>query len=251
MTDTASQPPGSPSLVAPRDAAVVNGAEVTFVWDSVDRADAYRLQVAKTARFEDLVLDEEVGEKTAVTVGNVFPTDGSTFFWRVRAGRHGAWSAPDDVKSFVAGTAAEAVEDRSKLDTREGPTTDLARAERPEVTRKVFDAEDQFEAEKERGVAYEGVAAGQIIAIAASILVVILVAIATLFGWFGQVSQETQSSAVDQQDYEQLRQAEVEAAQELEQYGVVDEESSTYRVPIDRAMDIIATEEYQEQQAAQ
>jgi hypothetical protein len=251
MTDTAPQPPASPPLVAPRDAAVVDGEEVTFVWDAVDRADAYRLQVAQTARFDDLVLDEEVDDQTAVTVGNLFPTDGSTFFWRVRASRNGSWSAPDDVESFVAGTAAEAVEDRDKLDTGEGPITDLARAERPEVTRKVFDVEDQFEEEKERGVAYEGVAAGQIVAIAASILVVILVAIVTLFGWFGQVSQQMQSTAVDQQDYEQLRQTEVEAAQELEQYGVVDGEAGVYQVPIDRAMEIIATEEYQEQQNAE
>lgn len=251
MTDTAPQPPASPPLVAPRDAAVVDGEEVTFVWDAVDRADAYRLQVAQTARFDDLVLDEEVDTQTAVTVGNLFPTDGSTFFWRVRASRNGSWSAPDDVESFVAGTAAEAVQDRDKLDTGEGPITDLARAERPEVTRKVFDVEDQFEEEKERGVAYEGVAAGQIVAIAASILVVILVAIVTLFGWFGQVSQQMQSTAVDQQDYEQLRQTEVEAAQELEQYGVVDGETGVYQVPIDRAMEIIATEEYQEQQNAE
>ena len=246
--DTHSDPPSPPALVGPLDAGTVDGQEVTFAWHSSREADRYRLQVARTARFDDLLLDENVGDETAVTVGNQFPTDGQTFFWRVVAGSYAGWGEPSDVESFVAGTEEES-EQRLLEETDEGPVTGLARAAKREVTRRVFNFEDQFEEEKERGVAYEGIAANQIMAIAVSILVVILVAVVVLFGWYGQVAQETQAEANSAQNYEMLQQAEMEAQQALTQYKVVDEEEGVYQIPIDRAMDVIATEEYKRTQA--
>jgi hypothetical protein len=227
----------------------VDGQEVTFAWKPSHEADRYRLQIAETARFEDLVLDEEVGNETAVTVGNQFPTDGQTFFWRVVAGSYAGWGEPSEVESFVAGTETESEQDLLQADEA-GPVTGLARAAKREVTRRVFAFEDQFEEEKERGVAYEGIAANQIMAIAVSILLVILVAVVVLFGWYGQVTQETQAQADSAQNYEMLRQAEMEARQELQQYRVVDEEEGIYQIPIDRAMDVIATEEYERTRAS-
>ncbi len=237
----------SPSLVAPGDAVSVDGSEVTFVWDPVEEAEAYRLQVAPTTRFEDPVIDTEVGEETAVTIGNHLPTDGQTFFWRVLAGSEAEWRKKSSVESFITTTADEAEHEAPVPDEIESPVTTLARASRPEVE-EAFDFTDQLKKEKERGVAYEGVAASQIIGISASIIVVVLVAVAILFGWFGQVSQNEQISAVERQQYRQIRQAELEATQQLQQYGVVDEDEGVYRIPIDRAMDLIATEEYQQRQ---
>jgi hypothetical protein len=246
--DAHSDPPSPPTLVGPLDASTVDGQKVTFAWKPSREADRYRLQVAQTARFDDLLLDEEVGDETAVTVGNQFPTDGQTFFWRVVAGSYAGWGEPSDVESFVAGTAEES-EQQLLNETDEGPVTGLARAAKREVTRRVIEFEDRFEEEKERGVAYEGIAANLIMAIAVSILVVILVAVVVLFGWYGQVTQETRSAAADEQNYEMLQQAEMEAQQELTQYRVVDEEEGVYQIPIDRAMDVIATEEYKRTQA--
>lgn len=245
--DAHSDPPSAPALVGPLDATVVDGQEVTFAWKPSREADRYRLQIAETARFDDVILDENVGNETAVTVGNQFPTDGETFFWRVVAGSYAGWGEPSEVESFIAGTEEESEQDLLQTDEA-GPVTGLARAAKREVTRRVFAFEDRFEEEKERGVAYEGIAASQIIAIAVSILVVILVAVVVLFGWYGQVTQETRAQADSAQNYEILQQAEMEAQQELQQYRVVDEEDGVYQIPIDRAMDVIATEEYQRTQ---
>ena len=239
------------SLVAPIDAISVDGSEVTFVWTSVEGAEAYRLQVATTARFEDLVVDADVGTETAVTVGNQLPTDGQTFFWRVLAETDDGEQSTSSVESFLATTASDAEHEAPLAETEEAPVTDLARAAHREATVETFDFEDQFEEEKERGVAYEGVAASQIMGISASIIVVVLVAVAILFGWFAQVSQSEKRAAVELQQYRQIRQAEMEATERLQQYGVVDEEAGTYHMPIDRAMDLIATEEYQRQQQSQ
>lgn len=234
--------PASPELVAPTDATVVDGEKVTFAWSPSRDADRYRLQIAKTARFSELVLDEEVGTETAVTVGNQLPTDGQTFFWRVVAeGEEGR--AVSAVDSFIAST--EAASEQDLLESSEaGPITGLARAAKREVTRRVFEFEDRFEEEKKQGVAYEGIAAGQIMAIAVSILAVILVAVVVLFGWYGQVSQETQAGASNDANYELLQETRTQQEEALTQYGTTDEEGA-YRIPIDRAMDIVATEEYE------
>lgn len=238
----------APTLVAPTDVVSVDGSEVTFVWNPVEGAETYRLQVAPTARFADPLVEADVGSETAVTVGNQFPTDGETFFWRVTAEAEGAAPETSSVESFQATTAADAELEAPPLASDDEPVTELARGARVEESVEAFDFEDQIEREKERGVAYEGVAASQIMAISASIIAVVLVAVFILFGWFGQVSQEQDAEAAQAQMYSQIRQAELEDEQQLQQYGVVDGEEEAYRIPIDRAMDLIATEEYQQRQ---
>jgi hypothetical protein len=246
-----SEETSSPSLVAPTDAMSVDGSEVTFVWAPVEGAETYRLQVASTARFEDLVIDADVGAETAVTVGNQLPTDGQTFFWRILAEAGAGEQEKSSVESFITTTAAEAEHEAPVPADDEEPVTDLARAARREATADTFDFQDQFEKEKERGVAYEGVAASQIMGISGSIILVILVAVAIIFGWFEQVTQTTAAEAADRQRYQQIRQAEREMTQQLQQYGVVDQEEDIYHMPIDRAMDLVATEKDQRRQPPQ
>lgn len=241
----------SPSLVAPTDAISVDGSEVTFVWEPVEGVEKYRLQVGATARFEDLVVDADVGTETAVTVGNQLPTDGQTFFWRVLAESDRDERAASPVESFVATTAAEAEHEAPLPAADEDLITHLAHATQREDTTEALDLQDQLKKEKERGVAYEGVAARQIMGITGSIILVILVAVAIIFGWFDQVSQDMRQLTVADMDSQPIRQAEVEATQQLQQYGVVDKEEGVYRIPIDRAMDLVATEEYQQQQQPQ
>jgi len=244
--DAHSDPPAPPELVAPRNATAINGRKATFAWKPSREADRYRLQIAKTAQFDDLVVDEEVGNETAVTVGNQLPTNGETFFWRVTAGSYAGWGDPSAVESFTAAPESEAEQDLL-ADSGAGPVTGLARAAKREVTRRVFAFEDRLEEEKERGVAYEGIAASQIMAIAVSILVVILVAVVVLFGWYGQVAQDTQADLTTTENYQLLQETRAEQQEVLSQYGVVDED--VYRIPIDRAMDIVATEEYERAQS--
>ncbi|MFB6247532.1 MAG: fibronectin type III domain-containing protein [Salinibacter sp.] len=248
--DTRSDPPAPPELVAPQGATVVNGEKVTLAWKPSREADRYRLQVAKTARFDELVVDEDVGNETAVTVGNQFPTDGQTFFWRVTAGSYAEWGEPSRVESFVAATEEDAEQDLLSEPVA-GPATGLARAAKREVTRRVFGFEDQLEEEKERGVAYEGVAASQIIAIAVSILVVILVAVVVLFGWYGQVSQETRASVTDTENYQLLKQTQTKQEAAISRYGIVNEKKGVYRIPIEQSMDVVANGEYQRTQSGE
>lgn len=237
--------PAPPELVAPTNATVVDGGEATFAWEPSGDADRYRLQIARTAQFDDVVLDEEVGSETAVTVGNQLSTDGETFFWRVLAGSEEGWGEPSSVESFIGGTAEEAEQDL-RASSKSAPVTGLARAAKQEVTRRVFEFADQFEKEKERGVAYEGIAASQIMAIAVAIITVILVAVVVLFGWYGQVTQDLEAEKSSMEHYELRQELETKAQKTLGQYGVVDKEEGVYRIPIEEAMDVVATEEYKQ-----
>mgnify|MGYP002762067738 FL=1 len=234
--------PSVPSLAAPSDAASVNGDEVTFVWKPAEDVLQYRLQVAPTAGFQDLLLDVSVGEETAVTVGNQLPTDGQTLFWRVVVERETGPRTTSAVESFVATTAEQAEADG--LDAGPPSVAEVGQAAPPpETSPEAFDFEAQFEEEKDRGVAYEGVAATQIIGISGAILLVILVAVAILFGWFAQVTQDERTAVAERQTYDQIQQAEQEAARTLQEYGVLDEEEGVYRIPIQRAMDLVAKEQ--------
>jgi hypothetical protein len=247
--------PPSPNLVAPRQAAVVNGREVTFNWEPVEEADAYRLQVAATSAFDEILFEETLDDVTAVTVARLFPTDGQTFFWRVQARVDDVWSRGERVESLVATTEDEAEEHEGLPSDEEdmGPAAQLVRSAGRDVAETVVDVprSRRLEREKEMGVAYEGVAAGQIAAIALSILFVIVCASIIVFFWTGQVSDRAEQAVAADGRNADLRETEIQATQQLEQYGVVSEEEGTYRIPIDRAMDIIANEAYtQEQQNA-
>ncbi|PEN14360.1 hypothetical protein CRI94_04820 [Longibacter salinarum] len=239
----------SPALVSPRGAEVVYGREVTFQWDDVDGADAYTLQVSSDAKFNNVVLREDVGKQTAVTVGDYFPTDNSTYFWRVIARGNGGETPGERIESFIAATEQDANRVISSPAEEMGPATQLVRAAKQDVSSEMLEPESRFEKEKEMGVAYEGVATGQIMSIALSILVAIGIAVIVLFNWYNTTTAVQREASSQAGEYTQLREIEAQADEQLSQSGVVDEQAGVYRIPIEEAMDIIATEQFRAQQA--
>ena len=239
--------PASPTLHEPTEAEVLDGQNVTFAWEPVASASTYTLQVAATASFDDMVLEETFDNATAATVTGFFPTDHQTFFWRVLASNDDGTSRGERVESFIAATADDAQAHSGLPEQHEdmGPVTELVRSAKQDVASRaqVFE-ESRFEREKEQGVAYEGLAAGQIAAIAFSTMLVVAIAATIVFFWSGKVTSEAQQSAVNSDNYTILREARLDAAEKLEQYRVIDEDEGIYQIPIDRAMDIIANEEY-------
>lgn len=245
---TESRVPPSPALVSPREAAVVDGHAVTFEWRPVEQADRYRLQVAPDTTFETLVVDEDVDAASSLTVADVFPTDERTFFWRVLAGNDAGWSHGERVESFVSATADAAEHAVAVPDEEEdlGPVTELVRSVSDTVSTKMMPPPDRFEREKAQGVAYEGVPAGQILAISMTILMAVGAAVVILFMWTSTMSQNIRDTSLDESQYTDLREVNAQAAQKLSQYDVVDAEQGIYRIPIEQAMDLMANQAYQE-----
>ena len=239
----------SPTLRAPREADVVDGSDVRFEWEPVEGADSYILQVAESARFDTIVLEEEVEAYTAVGVKDFFPTDEQTFFWRVLSVAGDTISKSGRVESFVAADAdaAEAYGGLPEKEENLGPAFELVRSSKEEVPTHIVSPESRFEREKEVGVAEEGIAAGQIAGIAVSIIVVIAVAVVVLFAWTNVERQEARSSVVNAQE-SAGEEVNAEGRRQISEYGVVDEESETYRIPIERAIDLVV-DDYNSEEA--
>jgi len=70
-----------------------------------------------------------------------------------------------------------------------------------------------------------------------------------LFNWYNTTTAGQRDAVSQAGEYTQLREVEAQAEEQLSQTGVVDEQQGVYRIPIDEAMDIIATEQYRAQQA--
>lgn len=95
------------------------------------------------------------------------------------------------------------------------------------------------------GVQYEGVGAGPIIAFIFVTIVFIGLVVWVAMGWFMAEAQQAHAEAAAGLNYPDLRQVELSAARLLNQYEVVDAAQGVYRIPLDRAIDLIVDEAYQ------
>lgn len=240
----------APRLVAPREEAVINGKEVTFVWMGNDAITGYTLQVAADRLFEDVVFEKEVGYATSFTVSGRFITDDRTYFWRVFGlDKQGRWHGEEIIESFISGTREDVALHTVSPDRREelGPVAELFRATSVEAAAEVTGAPEYFEQEAQMGVAHEGIEAGQIIAIALAILVSLGIIAVIVMQWTSIVAIEVQRASVGMSGYPELRENKAEAVRLLNQYDVVEGEPGQYRIPIERAIDLMVNEAYGEQ----
>lgn len=236
-------------LVSPREEEVVHGEAVTFVWRPVDRAREYRLQVARDSSFEEVVLDQHVSDATTLTVKDTFGTADETLYWRVLAvDEHGDVRGENVIESFIAGTEEEAQRHMESPDRDEdvGPLEGLIKGASAEVAAEVTGRDEYLRLEEEMGVAHEGIEAGQILGITVAIAAALVAAIVVVFQYAQITAQETRRQAVGLSGYPELREARAEATRLLSEYAVVDREEGVYRIPIDRAMDLIVREAREE-----
>ena len=245
------RPPAEPALLSPRREEVVDGSKVLFQWESVEGAQEYRLVVARDASFEELVFTEKVGNTTQHEVSDVFEADGRTYFWHVEAHNEHGDSGREVVESFVAATADEAATMRESPESNDdedyGPAGELVRAASAEMAAEVTGSEKYYEEEERLGVEHEGIEAGQIMGIAGGVIVAIILIIITLLMVVDLEAAEQREAVMDASRYPELQETEAQAMEKLHQYGVVEGEEGVYRIPIDRAMQIIANEAYQEE----
>lgn len=230
----------APALNSPREAAVIDGQNVVFEWEPVDGATRYQLEVATEQEFEDLVVNRVVEGATSVTLKEAFEPDGTIYFWRVLAGDDAGWSNGDHVESFVSSTPEEGAKDLSRPDELLGPYPALIRSATAEAAAEVTGEESLLEHDLEMGVEHENVEAGQILGIVLAIIAAIMMMVVVLFQWTRIVESEIRYASTGISGYPELRQVEMSAQEKLTGYGAVEE--GRYRIPIDRAMDLVVQE---------
>jgi hypothetical protein len=133
---------------------------------------------------------------------------------------------------------------------RYGPIGELFSGAAAEMAAEVTRDEEYFRREVEMGVAHEGIAAGQIFAITAAIVLAVILIFVTLIQYTRITAQEVRYGSVGMSGYPERRQVESEAAQKLSEYGVVDAGQGIYSIPIEKAMEQMANEAHQQQNRA-
>lgn len=98
----------SPTLLAPLDGMSVDGSAATFSWHAVPGAQDYRLQVAADNQFENIQCTVASGRTTLLTLLEMLPSNGSTFYWRVQGFAKGSWQPWSEPASFKASTDEQA-----------------------------------------------------------------------------------------------------------------------------------------------
>ncbi|MFN3595803.1 MAG: hypothetical protein ACK41D_00855 [Rubricoccaceae bacterium] len=132
---------------------------------------------------------------------------------------------------------------RPEEDEQLGPLEGLVSAAAADVKTEagvgdVSEAEAELEA---LGVEEEGIASGQILGIVAAILVSVAALVIVLyFLFYVPFRTQTQVSAAAGPEHIEVRQLRAEADARLVQFGL--NEDSTFYIPIDRAMGIVAAE---------
>ncbi len=101
-------PPTAPELVSPLSGTITNDNDVTLTWNTAERGEYYRVQIAKDLLFTTTVLDETLG--TGILSKSLPDFADGKYYWRVRAydevDAKGKWSA---VWSFKVDTKPPAV----------------------------------------------------------------------------------------------------------------------------------------------
>ena len=237
-----------PVLVSPREQALVDGRRVTFTWQPVEGAKTYTLQIASDPTFSELIHDEVAGSHTSIDVVDAVPNDEATYFWRVLSrDPDGSVHGTDNIESFIGGEPSEATRSVRTPDQTEdyGPVGELARAARAQAGREVTQDPKYISEEIKLGVAHEGIEAGQIIGFFMATAVALVLGILALIQFFDITTDTVRYEMAGLSGYPELRESQLESIRLLSEYGAVEGTPDRYRIPIDRAMELMANEAYQ------
>ena len=90
---------GTPTLVAPADASVNQATSPMMIWNVVQGANTYRLQISTTNTFASTVYDDSTRTSTSQAIPGL--AVGTTYYWRVDSKISGGTSAYSNVWSFT------------------------------------------------------------------------------------------------------------------------------------------------------
>jgi hypothetical protein len=238
--------PDAPLLTRPKEESLVDGDDVTLQWEAVEGAEHYLVEVAEDAPFHEVVVQEEV-DGTSLSL-DALPTDDGLYYWRVLTRRGGEWSHGDRIESFVSTSPDQVHAGSGEAPDRSesyGPVAELVSFAGTEAAAEATGDEARFAREREMGVAHEGVEAGQIIGLAGVVIVALIIIVCILFFWITSVADDTRDAVTETSVYPELEATETRAAEQLDQYELVSERDSAYRIPIGEAMRIVVDEAYE------
>ncbi len=102
----------------------------------------------------------------------------------------------------------------------------------------LFAEEGQFVVER------EGLEAGRIGAFVSVVLILLVLVVLAATRWFVSVSDTAHALVAAEATYPELRRVELDAEQLLSRYEVIDRAQGIYRIPVERAMDVLLRESH-------
>lgn len=114
---TLPNPPNSPTLSSPADAAIDRPTSLSLSWSAASGAITYHVQLSTSAAFSSLVLEDSALSGTSRSVGPL--STSTTYYWRVRAKNSGGTSAWSSTRSFTTVPAASGAPNLSLPDNGE------------------------------------------------------------------------------------------------------------------------------------
>ncbi len=96
------------------------------------------------------------------------------------------------------------------------------------------------------GVEKESINVGLVSGIIVVTIVIVTALIIIAFTLTDVTSTETIATVIAETDYPELREVEAAAANQLMQYGIVDQDAQVFQIPIDRAIDLMVNEEFEQ-----
>lgn len=240
-TDT----PQPPLLVSPTDGRIFPPDDVLFEWATAGDDLHYALQIATDVSFTQVVTTLEVGNALDCMVTDVFDEaeSGSTYYWRVRAktATGDAWGPFSEPTHFIVGTEAQLPIDRP--DTKEdlGPLPHLIKDVAEDVAEVYGLAEEPAEGDGQ--VEPEAMNVTPILTFIGSTALFLAMIIVIMFGIVNRNEQATYYEAVDESGYPDLREVEALAARKLDHYEILNDATGVYRIPIERAMELLVEQE--------
>lgn len=257
MANEARQTIPAPQLLTPENGArLAADAEVILSWESVEQATEYHVQLSTSPDFpeptpkellepgvdpelHEIVLDTTVKEATALDVTGALPTKGIEYYWRVRARTPEAWGPFSEVWSFFI--EEEPVPGPLPGEQEElGPVAELVKTATEEAKEALHS-----EAHTQEEVEPDHFAATEIISIVLVTLVVLVMLSIAVYQVLLIENKSALIALTEEVENPRLEKLEMEAKEKLSTYGVVDASKGIYRVPIDRAMELIV-QEYQQ-----
>ena len=91
-------PPAVPQLSIPGVAAQMSPGTTSFAWGAAPGASGYRLQLSRTAQFNELLVDQEV--VGSLQFFSEKPLTAGSYFWRVAAARDGEFGEFSEIGQF-------------------------------------------------------------------------------------------------------------------------------------------------------
>lgn len=239
------KPLSAPVILFPQEENVVDCQNPRFIWEPVDGATAYFVEIAADPGFEQVVFQEDVGTATNIGIDQEFPDDERTYYWRVYAGNEDGWSHGENVESFICGKPESISEQYGSPDIDEeyGPAAELFKGAAVEVAADLSDDEGIHRLEEEMGVAHEGIEAKQIMGLVIAVIVALILIIVIIITYAGRVAQTTRQAVQARSAYPELEDTRSQGRAQLDRYEIIDQEEGRYRIPLDRAMELMVAED--------